>query len=272
MIDEYVRIEIPHAGLLAWTMSGHLKTHSTGQRAQLHTHAYHQVLTIQNGVSLLADQTRKQPLFGYVTALIPADVAHRSTVTGDSVSHKSLYLSPEIFSTDMSEIVIFTMSALGAALFKRILIGEAADLGPGLNRECLDLLLKILSEDIARPAHLVRLPQPTQPQNQRVIQFIEGNYARRLAMPDFVAAFPYSERHLSRLFKADLKIGILDYLRLYRMLIVSIQLSTSSRTITEIAFDSGYESISSFYRDFNLTFALSPKAFRDRINKHNVTE
>ncbi|MGO9374932.1 MAG: hypothetical protein ACLQBD_22940 [Syntrophobacteraceae bacterium] len=51
-------------------------------------------------------------------------------------------------------------------------------------------------------------------------------------MFDFVAAFPYSERHLARLFKADIKIGIFDYLRLYRSLMASVGLSVSPRTIT----------------------------------------
>jgi AraC-like DNA-binding protein len=264
MIDKHVKINIPRAGQLALTLSGRFETYST---RRMHSHDYHQVLTIQNGVSLLVDLTSKQPLFGSMAAFIPADLPHRSTVVGDSVTYKSLYFAPELFCTETPEIMIFNMSSLGAALFNRITIRSASDLGSGFNRECLDLLMKILREDLIQPVNTARLPQPNHLQSQSVIDFIEQNFARRLTMRDFVAAFPYSGRHLSRLFKADVKISIFDYLRLHRILMASVALGNSPRTITEVAYDSGYESISSFYRDFNRIFALTPKAFRKRMTK-----
>ncbi|MEN6438003.1 MAG: AraC family transcriptional regulator [Syntrophobacter sp.] len=260
--DKHVRIAIPRAGQLALTLSGRLETYST---RKMHTHAYHQLLAIQNGVSLLVDSTRKQPLFGSMTALIPGELPHRSTVVGDSVTYKSLYFAPELFHHEIPEITVFTMSNLGTALFNRIVIRNEPDLGVGLNRECLNLLLKILQEDIRRPVNLARLPQPNDPQARAIIDFIERNYARKLGMSDFAASFRYSERHLSRLFKADMKISIFDYLRLYRTLMASVALSISPATITRVAYDSGYESISTFYRDFNMIFAQAPKAFRERM-------
>lgn len=184
---------------------------------------------------------------------------------GDSIAYKSLYFAPEPFLIEASEIVVFKMSALGAALFDRIAIRKARDLETGLNRECLDLLLKVLHEDMHRPVDLARLPEPGHPQSRSVMDFIERNYAKKLTMSDFTAALPYCGRHLARLFKADVKVGIFQYLRLYRILMASIGLSVSSRSITEVAYDSGYESITSFYRDFNLVYALSPKVFRDRM-------
>lgn len=263
-----LRIDIPRAGQLALTLEGRLEDYST---RRMHAHSHHQVLRIRNGVSLLVDQARKQPLFGSMTALIPADLPHRSTVVGDSVAYKSLYLAPGLLRADLAGIVIFTMSDLSAALFDRIAIRSASDLDAGLNRECLDLFLKVLREDTLRPVSLARLPQPGNPHNRGVVDFIERNYARKLGMSDFAAAFPYSERHLARLFRADLNMSIFDYLRLYRMLIASVQLSVSARTITEIAYDSGYESISTFYRDFALTFDLTPRAFRERMGLGDKT-
>lgn len=269
MIAEHLRIDIPLAGRLALTLSGRLETYST---RRMHVHAHHQLLRIQNGVSLLEDRSTRQPLFGSMAALIPAELPHRSTVIGDSVAYKSLYFAPELFDSEIAGIVIFIMSSLGAALFDRIAVRRGSDLQAGLNRECLGLLMKILHEDIVRPVELARLPQPNHPQCRRVVEFIERNYARRLGMSDFTAAFPYSGRHLSRLFKADVRIGIFDYLRIYRILTASVELSVSPRTITEIAYDCGYESISSFYRDFDLFFAVAPKAFRHRMARSAQSE
>lgn len=262
MNDKHVRLMIPRAGQAALTLGGRLETYST---RQMHTHAHHQVLTIRNGVSLLEDPHMKQPLFGSMAAIIPADLPHRSTVVGEYVVYKSLYFAPELWGTEIFGIRIFAMSGLGAALFDRIAIRKTSDLDVGLNRECLDLFLKVLREDILRPVTLTRLPQPKRQPGRDIVDFIERNYARKLSMADFSAAFPYSERHLSRLFKADMEIGIFDYLRLHRMLAASVALIVSSRTITETAYDCGYESLSTFYRDFTKVFGLPPREFRARM-------
>jgi AraC-like DNA-binding protein len=256
------QLDLAQRAQRVWTLSGWLQTQSTSAH---HTHGFHQILTIKEGVSLLVDETQKQPLFGTMTAFIPAHLPHRSIVIGDPVTYKSIYLAPALMAPLGSEILIFNISVLGGALVDRIDIHQPTDLSLGLNRECLELLLKILPEDMARPAHLVRLPEPSQPLTRGVIAFIETHYARRLTMSDFAVAFPYSGRHLSRRFKADLSITIFEYLRLYRILMASMALCNRHRTITEIAFGCGYESLSSFYRDFNLIYAVPPKTFRANL-------
>jgi AraC-like DNA-binding protein len=258
----YSQIDMAERDQHVWTLSGWMKTQST---KEYHTHRFHQILTIKNGVSLLVDEVQKQPLFGTMTAFIPAHVPHRSIVLGDPVEYKSVYLAPSLMVPLKPEISIFTISALGDALLDRIDIQQPTDLALGLNRECLELLLKILPMDMAQPAHLVRLPESRQSLSCEVIAFIETHYTRRLTMSDFAIAFPYSERQISRRFKADLSITIFEYLRLYRILMVSIKLCDRNQTITDIAFGCGYESLSSFYRDFNLIYAVPPKSFRDKI-------
>ena len=266
MASTYHIIDLNSGGQTAWTLSGRLRTHST---ATLHTHSYHQILTLWDGVSLLVDETRKQPLFGTMTAFIPAWLPHRSIVIGESVGYKSIYLAPRLLASPAPQISIFSISRLSSALIHRIEIHDPPDLSRGLNRECLELLLKTLPQDMKRPADLVRLPEPRQPLTRQMIGFMEAHYARRLTMGDMAAAFPYSERHLSRCFKADLGITIFAYLRLYRILMAAIDLHRPDRTVTEIAFDCGYESLSSFYRDFNTIFAVPPKAFRGQLARDN---
>ncbi|MGD9504204.1 MAG: AraC family transcriptional regulator [Syntrophobacteraceae bacterium] len=256
------RIDLLTPSRTALTLEGRMETHST---RRLHSHGHHQLLTIRDGVTLLVDAARKQPLFGAMTAFIPAHLPHRSVVMGDSVRYKCLYLATELFEAGAAEISIFNISALGAALFERLVIRRPGDLASGLNRECLELLLKVLREDMERPADLVRLPEPSMPLSREVTGFIEKNYTRRLTMADFAKALPYSARHLSRLFKADLGITIFEHLRLHRMLTASIALCNTAKSITDIACDCGCESISSFYRDFHAVFALTPKAFRERM-------
>ena len=259
MANRQINIDFPGIRQGAFTLSGRLKEYST---RELHTHAFHQLLVIWEGVSLLVDKARKQPLFGAMAAFIPAHLPHKSVVVGEGAGYKSLYLSPDLFEPGEPEISIFEISRLGSALFERINIGPGEYVAAGLNRDCLDLMLKVLRDDLTRPVSLVRLPEPARIENKRVIEFIEKNYRRRLTMADFKGAFSYSPRHVCRLFQADLKITVFQYLRLYRILQASIALSDSTRTIIEVAFDSGYDSISTFYRDFHHTFAVTPRLFR----------
>jgi AraC-like DNA-binding protein len=256
-----VSIHLPTPSQPALTLAGHLDSHST---RHLHVHEAHQVLHIRRGVSLLVDEHRKQPLFAGLTAFVPAGWAHRSTVMGAGVDYKSLYLLPELFAAPASGIVVFRGSALEENLLDRIDIHDQADLH-GLTRDCLNLFLKLLPKSLAAPAPIVRLPLASAPLTREIVSFIESSHVRPLTMDDFTAAFPYSARHLTRLFREDLGLTMFEYLRLYRILMASIALSDESRTITQCAVDAGYEAQSTFYHDFREIHGVSPTIFRQRI-------
>ena len=184
---------IPH-GLDVRTMAGVMAEYSS---EELHVHAHHQLLRIRSGVALLVDESLRQPMFGALTAFIPAGLAHRSVVLGQAVNFKSIYLKESLLPDLKKEIRLFFISPLNSALFDRLKIWGEQDLSRNLNRECLDLFLKALPEDMARQANLVRLPEPGTPLAQDVIRFVERNYARALSVDDFARALPYSGRHLS---------------------------------------------------------------------------
>ncbi len=254
---------IPH-GLDVRTMAGVMAEYSS---EDLHSHTHHQVLRIRSGVALLVDENRRQPMFGPLTAVIPAGLAHRSVVLGQSVSFKSIYLKKDLLPGLKQEIRLFFISPLNSALFDRLKIWGVQDLSRNLNRECLDLFLKALPEDMEKQANLVRLPEAGTPLARNAAEFVEKNYFRPLSMDDFAKALPYSGRHLSRRFKEDMRITLFEYLRLYRILMASLALCGPARAITEIALDCGYESLSSFYRDFNMIYGAPPKSFKETFSQ-----
>ncbi|MDC7223780.1 MAG: AraC family transcriptional regulator [Spirochaetales bacterium] len=240
-------------------LEGSLREYST---ENLHYHSCHQLLRIRSGITLLVDGERKQPLFSNMTALIPAGAAHRSLVLGEAVRYKSVYLDRELLSPKGEGILIFDMSELGAALFDRLGRGAGDE---GIDRKCLDLLLCLMEEEMGRPSSLARLPLPRREENVRVISFMEENFPKKLKLSDFAGILNYSERHSSRIFKEDLGISLFEYLKLYRIFQASLRLgSGKNRSITEIAFSCGYDSLSSFYKDFKEVFSLTPKEFRLR--------
>jgi len=245
----------------ALTMAGHLDPQSARHSQARQTH---QILHVHRGVSLLVDECRKQPILAGLTAFIPAGWPHRFTVLGAGVDYKALSLSPGLFTAPVSGIVIFRASALEQNLLDRIVIHDQADLH-GLTQDCLNLLLKLIPKTLNIPASIVRLPLPSTPLTREIVSFIESSHVRPLGMDDFTAAFPYSARHLTRLFREDLGLTMFEYLRLYRILMASIALGDESRSITQCALDAGYEGQSSFDHDFREIYGVAPKVFRQRI-------
>jgi AraC-like DNA-binding protein len=263
--SQLLDIPIPSSRAPAFILEGTMKSHST---EDLHHHSCHQILKIRTGITLLVEKDRKQPLFSNMTAFIPSGLPHRSTTLGEPVYYKSIYLDEALFRREIKDIVIFDMSALGVALFDRIstLISIDGAGAENMDRQCLNLLLKVLETEIHHRSHLARIPVPRNPDNLKITAFIEKNFDNKLALSDFTNVLHYSERHLSRIFKEDLNITIFEYLKRYRMFRASLMLcgKDSSTTITETALSCGYDSLSSFYRDFKELFAMTPRAFTQR--------
>ena len=239
-------------------LEGSLKEYST---EKLHYHSCHQLLRIRSGITLLVDKERKQPLFSNMTAFIPAGVPHRSIVMGEAVKYKSIYLNKTLINSDENRVVIFDMSNLGVALYERIDINRGNKV---LNKQFLDLLLNLLLSEMSFKSPLTRIPLPNNSENIKIISYIEDNFNKKLRLSDFATVLNYSVRHISRIFKEDLKISLFEYLRIYRIFRASLLLCESNNLhITEIAFSCGYDSLSSFYKDFKDVFSITPKQFRE---------
>lgn len=248
------------------TLEGTLKKHST---ERLHLHESHQILFFNSGISLLFDDLKQQPLFNNMMAFIPAGCPHRSVVLGKEVEYKSLYLEKRLFPVFPENIRVFDMSGLGIALFKEIefpLFGKGKGFEKNLSQDCLQLFLKILKKDISKRSPLARLPIATLSYNRRIVHYIEQKFKEKIALQDFADLLPYTTRHLSRMFKEELKISIFEYLKIYKVMQASIQLETTDATVMEIAYDCGYNSISCFFKDFSQIFSVTPKEFRNRTH------
>lgn len=248
----------------AFTIEGSLQKNST---ENLHFHESHQILLFNYGISILLDGQKKQPLFNRMTAFIPAGWPHRSIVLGRRVEYKSLYITPEMFPGAPTSIRIFDMSDLGIALMNRIQLPIQEDFPAGninLQQNCLELFVKVLAEDIGKRSTVARLPVATRKENIAVTDYLERNFRERIELKEIARLLPYTSRHISRLFTKEMKISIFEYLKLYRILQASIEIQTTTKTITEIAYSCGYNSISCFFKDFAQIFSTTPRHFKNR--------
>ncbi len=238
-----------------FSLNGTLADYST---EKVHTHPFHQILMISEGVSMLVTETEKKPLYGSMCAFIPAGSAHRSIVVGSAVRYNSLYFADE--SREMDMIRVFSVSPLFRELFLRLSSELSHVSSQEMQRECFSLLLRLLPEEMGNYFQLI-LPQAVSDNCKKISDYIELNYARKLRLSDFCSVLPYCAKHISRLFFEEMSISIFEYIRMYRIFMASVLLQRERQGVLNTAYDCGYESISSFYADFKKYFSVSPRDF-----------
>ncbi|MEN6318362.1 MAG: AraC family transcriptional regulator [Syntrophaceae bacterium] len=231
----------------------------------LHVHPFHQVLHIKNGIALLQDNKGTRPQYGHMAVFIPDSVPHRTVVIGDTLAYQSLYFRKSLLNWHGRTFVLFQMSSLGLALLQRISKEEPLqNLDQGIAKDYVDLFLKILPTELKNESPSLVLPESHTDICRRTCRFIEQNYREKITSEDISRAVSLSFRQISRAFKADMGLTVFEYLRIYRMLQASIAINMTRNKIISVAYDCGYDSISSFFIDFKKLFGISPAEFRNR--------
>ena len=234
----------------------------------LNVHLFHQVLVVHTGAFMIEDGTFKQPIYKHNAAFIPANKAHKIYLVSEHTKTEaicySLFFKEEYMKKQIKSIKLFQISNLSTALLQKLNEVNLINLTYGIMGRCFNLFLEILNQDVEKEARLIRLPEAKTSFGKKIIKYIEKNYMNNLKYKDFVSIASYSPRHISRLFQEDLGISVFEYLKLFRILIASIELDKKDKKIIDIALDSGYNSLSSFYTDFKSHYLMTPNEFRQK--------
>jgi AraC-like DNA-binding protein len=238
------------------------KTRSTDK---LHYHKLYQLLTIWNGVSVLETKNSKKLLYSDLAVLIPPGIAHRSTVVGDMAGYECIYFESRIPDIGYDEVIVFKTSGLFKELFSTLCEKTLTELGDKIDSEMFSLLLKLLKAEIKNTPSLVTLPAPKGEVSRGVCAYIEENYTENITIDDIVSNIAYVKRHVHRLFKKETSLTITSYLKLYRIMMSTMCLFDKEKNISECAYNCGYISLTSFYKDFKILTGKSPGDFRKSL-------
>lgn len=99
-----------------------------------------------------------------------------------------------------------------------------------------------------------------------LLTYIDSHYANEITLEQAAALVGFSKFHFSRLFKEFTNCTFYDYLSQTRIQAAKRLLSTST-SITDIAFQTGFNSLTSFCRCFKKYTDLSPSEYRDLYEK-----
>ena len=103
------------------------------------------------------------------------------------------------------------------------------------------------------------------PTAYEVVSYLYHNYARELLPQRTAERFGLSVRELNTLLLYQVEKDFSDFLNFLRINRACTLLKTTSRSVTDIAFEVGYNTVKTFNRNFLKFRGMSPSAFRQEI-------
>lgn len=158
--------------------------------------------------------------------------------------------------------------------------GEAADSAAELilameNQSPLERLLQLLKllqffaecderKPLASPAYSPSLRERDISRLDEVLGFLRANRTEEVTLEEAAAIAKMSPKSFCRFFKANTGKTLIEYLHELRIGEACRQLLETDRSISEIAFDCGFNNLSNFNRRFRNLKSTTPREFRQR--------
>ncbi len=95
-----------------------------------------------------------------------------------------------------------------------------------------------------------------------VYKYIDNNYTEKITLADVAAQVYMSPEYFSRFFSKIMKKSFFEFLNEYKISKACALLIDTDKQISEICYDSGFESIPFFYRQFKKFKNCQPKQYR----------
>lgn len=149
-----------------------------------------------------------------------------------------------------------------SVLFEKILgwVREAKASTVELTRKgCVYMILGTLLEQM--PSGESPTQQADHQLPSRVLLYLNENFREDLTLASVALALGYHPSYLSRMFKSTLRIGFNHYLTLLRLREAVLLMRDGEHTVTDAAFESGFQSLRTFYRAFQAEFDCTPRDY-----------
>jgi len=123
----------------------------------------------------------------------------------------------------------------------------------------------ILDEIAAMPEEALGLPIPADPRLQKIARAIADDPAERRSMAEWAVWAGIAPRTLSRRFVLETGLTFSAW-RQRALLLRSLEMLAAGNSVTTVAFDLGYETVSAFIELFRAQFGTTPARYFKRSN------
>lgn len=232
-----------------------------------HFHDGIEIICVTEGnIMLAADDCRHTVKEGEIAVILPNRIHYyewdgQSKCTGEIMILGKYFLAdhPEIYGqtpqkpilplSDIHPDIPYTLRAL--------LNGSGEELSVQ-NAYAQLLLCRLLPE-----LRLTSVPHASEEDTlRRLIEYLSVHFREPLTLPAVADALIIDKYRLSRIFSNNLNTHFNDYINRMRVEYAAAQLKTTRKSVTEVAFGSGFDSLCTFQRAFRKTFRTSPGAYR----------
>ncbi|RPJ07569.1 MAG: AraC family transcriptional regulator, partial [Spirochaetaceae bacterium] len=98
-----------------------------------------------------------------------------------------------------------------------------------------------------------------------IIRYLENHFMENILLPQLAAELGYSPSYLSRFFKSKTGECLFEFVNRLRIQRACMLLKNTDKSVTETAFECGYNNISFFNRMFRRLMQCSPLEYRKRM-------
>nr|WP_321454256.1 AraC family transcriptional regulator [uncultured Carboxylicivirga sp.] len=241
--------------------------HNTKIEGQLsmHSHNKHQLCYIEGGVAFLNTETASYFLPARHFLWIPAGIRHlvdsRTSIKRVHNIFFPTFLFPEDHKVKQQEgIYPVTNLLMEMIYYTEDWQGEVSP-DDSMRYEFL-IALKNIVLDVSDVPLPIALPTTSNEKLRVILKYIHHHIDHPLLLTDVANEFGYSTRSLSRLFQNNMDTSFLQYVKLTRIIKSMEMLLQTDQSVSEIAYNCGYNSLSAFSYTFQQVVKKSPLEFR----------
>lgn len=262
-----VNVQFPDFGV--FTFESH---HSQDFYMPTANHDFAKILFVIDGRGDLEHRGSRIPLVREVPIYIPAFHAHR--ITDAAKQPLSLYMvciamnclpptvARQLDTLKLTELRNIHQQKQWYTHFRRLLYEQT------MNRSdrslvMLEIVLWMLAQITRYQRQEFTEQDDAAERVNTVIRRMATNFFEPITLQETASQAKLSERRFSQLFRAQTNDSWLNYLRNLRINHACHLLKNTDRSVTAIAFESGFSDLSNFYRAFKQTIGKSPLEWRN---------
>jgi AraC-like DNA-binding protein len=129
------------------------------------------------------------------------------------------------------------------------------------------LNFKNLLPDICKEGVPLTLPAPSSDKLISIVNFLTEHFQTKHSVAVIAEQFGISERTLSRLFQKELGMGMLQFLKVLKLIKALEWFDEGISNVSEVVYRLGYESVSTFSNTFNEVLGYRPQVYLQK-RKH----
>lgn len=234
-----------------------------------HQHSKGQLSYVEDGIAYVSIDQQQLIVPARYFLWIPPELVHQLKVSHSATQLHSIYFPSNFETSDefYQTLGIYPASDLIISIIKfserwnKIYIDEQTQFFDLIRS--LYQLLPIQKND----AMDLRLTTSEDPKMIKVIAYISENFREDLTLQMMTKKFNQSERTFTRWFKKEMKLSFIQYLKTLRMVKAIEFLLNTNLSISEIALQTGYDSLPAFSNTFFKYTGKRPNEMRKYFDR-----